>query len=258
MKKTIKYILLGLLSLALIVGGYIFYELKIKQYDVADEKVDELLKEAIEVELPGGGKLKLDAEGNIIEEIPATAADKQQYAVNGEDVVVEAVGDQIVAVYNVNHEPIEHETIKVGAAVEPEKMKPVVETSTEEAQQKPVEKPAEKPTVESIKAKYAGSFAALEGQAHGRLNSLIGQAKAEYSAKVASGETINYSYFYQKYYGASASMESSIDGAFAALYAVVQKDLQANGYDPSHAESFKTQYDAAKSSLKSQLLNSIQ
>lgn len=251
MKKAIKYILLGVLSLVLLVGGYIFYELKIKQYDVADEKVDEIVNEAIELELPDGSKLKLDAQGNVIEEIPAAGVESKQYEVEGEDVLVDAVDGQITAVYDKNHQVVEHETIKVGTPVERDELK-AVEAAT------PVEKTEEKPTVASIKGKYAGSFAALEGQAHSRLGGLIGQAKAEYSAKVANGETVNYSYFYQKYYGAATGMEASIDGAFEALYAKLQQDLTANGYDASHASSFRTQYESAKSSLRSQLLSNIQ
>ncbi|MER2105646.1 MAG: hypothetical protein ABS949_01790 [Solibacillus sp.] len=251
MKKSIKYILLGVLSLVLIVGGYIFYELKVKQYDVADEKVDEIVNEAIELELPNGSKLKLDAQGNVIEEVEAEVeveVEKEQYKLDGEDVVVEVVDGKVIAVYNRNHELIEHETIKVGSTLDNE------DTKTTEV--KPAED--EKPTVATIKANYAGSFAALEGQARGRLNGLIGQAKAEYSAKVANGETINYSYFYQKYYGAATGMEATIDGAFEALYAKLQQDLTANGYDGSHASSFRTQYESAKSSLRSQLLSNIQ
>lgn len=247
MKKAIKYILLGVLSLGLIVGGYIFYELKLKQYDVADEKVDELLNEAIEVELPGGNKLKLDAQGNVIEEILASEVETKQYELEGEAAIVETVDGKVTAVYNKNHEAIEHETIKVGTVFENE--------GANVTEVKPAE--VEKPTVETIKAKYAGSFAALEGQAHGRLNGLIAQAKSEYSTKVANGEKINYSYFYQKYYGAATGIEATIDGAFAALFAKAQQDLTANGYDASHADSFKTQYESAKSSLRSQLLSSI-
>lgn len=247
MKKAIKYILLGVLSLALIGGGYIFYELKIKKYDVADEKVDELVKESIELELPNGSKLKLDAEGNVIEEIAAPKVDKKQYELDEEGIVVEAVDGQVTAVYNKNHEVIEHETIKVGTAFDQE--------TTKVTEVKPI--PEAKPTVESIKAKYVGSFAALEGQAHSRLGGLIGQAKAEYSTKVSNGESINYSYFYQKYYGAATGMEASIDGAFEALYEKLQQELTANGYDSANASSFRTQYESAKSSLRSELMSSI-
>lgn len=269
MKKVIKYSLLIIGCLVLVAGGYLFYELKIKEYDVVDAQVDEIINENITVDLPDGTKLVLDAEGNIVEEIaPATTnASVNEFEIKGEDVIVQVENNIITAVLNKNHEPIEHETIKIGQAVQEtdgtvtiitEKENVAVIPATPPSNTKlSVTQPVEKATVATIKSKYAGSFAALEGQAKGRLNSLISQAKAEYSTKVANGESVNYSYFYQKYYGAATAMESTIDASFNTLYARLQSELEQNQFDKTHAQSFKNQYEAAKSSLRSELLSKI-
>lgn len=253
----------------LIAGGYLFYELKIKEYDVADAQVDEIINENITVDLPDGTKLVLDAEGNIVEEIaPATTnATVNEFEIKGEDVIVQVENNVITAVLNKNHEPIDHETIKIGQAVQEkdgivsvitEKENITVIPVTPPTNTRPnVTQPVGKVTVASIKSNYASSFAALEGQANSRLSSLISQAKAEYDAKKANGESINYSYFYQKYYGAATAMESTIDASFNTLYARLENELEQNQFDKTHAQSFKDQYASTKSSLRNEILNKI-
>lgn len=261
MKKAIKYILLGIASVVLLAGGYLFYELKIKQYDVADEQVDAIVNEAITVDLPDGTTLKLDAEGNVLEEIKL---EKSEYALAGEETIIEVVDGQITAIYNKNKEAIEHENIKIGQQVTIGENKEVILNESpgqvigKPVTQKPAEKPVEKATVASIKANYQSSFAGLEGQARGKLGGVISQAKAEYIAKATNGEAINYSYFYQKYYGAATGLEAGIDASFETLYARLVADLQKNGFDSSHAESFRTQYSSTKSALRSELMSQIQ
>lgn len=267
MKKVIKYALLIIGCLVLVGGGYLFYELKIKEYDVADEQVDEIIKENITVELPDGTKLVLDAEGNIIEEIVPVTLDStvNEFEIEGEDIIVQTKDGIITAVLNKNREPIEHETIKIGQAVNDTQAGMTIVTDGDEIVVKPTPSPGgttdttqpEKVTVASIKAKYEGSFVALEGQAQSRLGSLVNQAKSEYSAKKADGESISYSYFYQKYYGAATAMEGTIDASFNTLYARLENELVQNQFDKSHAQSYKEQYAATKSSLKSELLSKL-
>ena len=114
-----------------------------------------------------------------------------------------------------------------------------------------------KPTVSDIKNKYASSFDSLESQATAKLNSLIGTAKSEYVQSQQSGEGVSYAYFYQKYYGAAMSLEANTDSAFNALLAVVKSDLQQNGYDATYANSFVTEYEAAKKAREASILNQI-
>lgn len=269
LKKKLKYIFLGILALILVAGGYIFYELKIKDYDVADEQVDEIITENITVDLPDGTKLVLDSDGNIIEEIVPASIDSSinEFEIEGEDIIVQAKDGIITAVLNKNHEPVEHASIKIGQKVE--KMQDGIKIATEnnEIEAKPAPStsdttansstPTDKVTVASIKAKYESSFVALEDLAKSRLGSLIDQAKSEYNAKKASGESISYSYFYQKYYGAATKMEGTIDASFNTLYARLENELEQNEFDKAHAQSFKDQYDSAKSSLRSEILSKL-
>lgn len=265
MKKGLKYALLIIGCLVLIGGGYVLYEFKFKEYDVADEQVDEIINENITVELPDGTKLVLDAEGNIIEEVAPTTTDSSvnEFEIEGEEIIVQTKDGVITAVLNKNHEPIEHETIKIGQTVTETENGVTVVTENQEVVAKPVPTtptgttPAPKVTVASIKGNYESSFVALEGQATSRLGGLIDQAKAEYSAKKAAGESISYSYFYQKYYGAATAMERTIDASFNTLYARLESDLEKNQFDKAHAQSFKDQYAATKSSLKSELLSKL-
>ncbi|MCI2253118.1 hypothetical protein L2D08_01925 [Domibacillus sp. PGB-M46] len=112
-------------------------------------------------------------------------------------------------------------------------------------------------TVDTIKSRYAGSFSSLEGQVDSQLNSLISQAKAEYGAKQAAGETVNPAYFYQKYSGAASGVEAKTDAAFNSLYTGLTSELKANGFSASHAEQYKTEYEATKEARKNELLSKV-
>ncbi|PSL40689.1 hypothetical protein B0H99_104151 [Planomicrobium soli] len=68
MKKHWKKIALILGVLVLAVAGSVFYTFQVKEYDVADEKVDEVTKEKIEIDLPDDTKLTVDEDGNVTEE----------------------------------------------------------------------------------------------------------------------------------------------------------------------------------------------
>ena len=48
-------------------GGYVYYELKLKDYDVADEQLEAIVEEGFEVQLPDGTTVVFNQNGNIIE-----------------------------------------------------------------------------------------------------------------------------------------------------------------------------------------------
>lgn len=74
--KKLKWILGILLVLVLAVGGVVVYFTQIKEYDVADEKVDEVLEEGFELELPDGTVIVVDKDGNVLEDVtPGTASE---------------------------------------------------------------------------------------------------------------------------------------------------------------------------------------
>lgn len=70
--KKLKWIFGILLVLVLAVGGVLVYFTQIKEYDVADEKVDEVLEEGFELELPDGSVVVVDKDGNVLDEVSPT------------------------------------------------------------------------------------------------------------------------------------------------------------------------------------------
>lgn len=89
------------------------------------------------------------------------------------------------------------------------------------------------------------------------MNSLIAQAYKEYSNEQLKGDSISYMYFYQKYTTASSDLESNTNAAFNKIYKALQEDLKKNGFSPSHAESFKEEYEAAKKAREDALLSKV-
>lgn len=67
MKKHWKKITLVLAAVLLSVGGYLVYVLQFKEYETADENVEKVTKEKIEIDLPDDTKLVVDEEGNVVE-----------------------------------------------------------------------------------------------------------------------------------------------------------------------------------------------
>ncbi|NYF23628.1 hypothetical protein [Sporosarcina sp. JAI121] len=61
---------------------------------------------------------------------------------------------------------------------------------------------------------------------------------------------MSYGYFYTKYEGAANGLEANTDAVFAGGIKAVEKDLAANGYDKSYAQSFTDDYNAEKKHAK--------
>lgn len=77
MKKHWKKIILVLGVIFLCVAGYLVYLFQFKEYDVADEQVDEITKENYEIELPDGSKIIVDGDGNVIEQPSEATGDAE-------------------------------------------------------------------------------------------------------------------------------------------------------------------------------------
>jgi len=67
MKTVLKIATIVIGSLALIIGGYVLYIAKFKEYDVADTEVDEIVREPYVIELPDGGTLEIEEDGTVTE-----------------------------------------------------------------------------------------------------------------------------------------------------------------------------------------------
>ncbi|KGR73966.1 hypothetical protein [Ureibacillus sinduriensis] len=239
MKKWLRSILIVAFLLVAIVGGYALYEFKFKTYDVADEKVDEIIEDNYVIELPDGTELTLGRDGEIVKETSKQVVSNNEENVNSTETLSSKPN-------NISN----NEDKTAISASTPKENKESNETSAETIESK-------KPTVKSIKEKYRPALEALQSQASSRINNLIGNAKSEYIEKKANGGSISPGYFYHKYMAAANSLEASTDAAFNSLIKIIENDLAKNGYDRSHAQSFRDEYAASKEELRSNLLSQV-
>jgi len=257
-KKWWLSALLVVVLLVVIGGGYALYEFKFKSYDVADEKVDDIVEEDYVIQLPDGTEISIDDEGNIVEKSSgqlvlnttgsstSTDSNLTQLGQSQQKGQSEQSGQSAqTSQSNETQGNPSNSTVNNSGTTQPN-------SSTT-----PTSQVAEKPTVKSIKAKYTPTLQALQSQANGRINGLVSNAKAEYSQKKANGESISIGYFYNKYMGAANSLEASTDAAFNSLMTLIENDFVSNGYDKSHAQSFRNDYEAMKEERRNSLLSQV-
>ena len=257
--RILKWLLLSLGIVILLGGSYILYEFKFKTYDVADEKVDEIVEEGYEIQLPDGTSMKVGNDGRIIEENNEAIAKEEEAEtekkVENDVPVANAAPKESTTSSENTAPPVKKEQTET--VVKEEEPVEKEAAPAKPANPQPSNPPAAKPapvTAESIKNKYRGSFVSLEEQAEARVNNLVAAAKKEYAQKKANGEKISAGYFYTKYMNSSSSLEASTDTAFENLMKVVEADLVANGFNKSEAQSFRTEYEQAKEQRRSSLM----
>lgn len=205
-------------------GSYLLYEFKFKTYDVADDAVTEIMAEPYKVELPDGSTILIDEKGEVVQEMGTYEKKSGTGSTNSETLAGKTAG--------------------VTSSSTGTTTNPTEKTST-----------TTKPTVASIKEKYRPALVGLEAQADAKINALIGRAMSEYQGKKANGEGIDFGYFYNKYMSVANNLEASTDTVFQAVLQAVEKDLVANGFDKSYAQSFKEEYEATKKAQRDSLLS---
>lgn len=280
MKKVLKIAALLIGSFVLLVGGYLLYVTKFKEYDTADSKVEEIVRASYVIQLPEGGTLEIDEEGNVVEKdaegniisefkAPKNADDSSVAVASSggtsssdeeEDEGESTSGSSQGTSSGSNGTSSSGSAGGSGSGSGSSSGSGSTggsgsaggsgsgslgggETSTM--------------TVADIKSKYDPVFAGLEAQAEGRLASLVSHAKAEYTEKQANGESIDYGYFYRKYSGAAANLEAATDAAFYSTLAVVQNVFVANGFNKSYAADYESQYKARKAERRSELMSQV-
>lgn len=234
--KKLKIFLLVALVIIIGAGSYLLYQFKFKTYDVADDEVSEIVEDPYVLELPDGSKITMDKDGNVVEDTTST-----QTASNGDNAsTTDGESSKQIATSGNGDSTTSTETSPTDGSTTPPASSG---GSTAE------------PTVGTIKEKYMPAFSALEGQADAKINALIGRAKSEYTQKQANGEGIDFGYFYNKYMGAAEGLEASTDTIFNGVLAAVEKDLVANGFDKSYAQSFKDEYEATKKARRDSIIS---
>lgn len=248
--KKLKIFLIVALVVILVGGGYLLYMFKFKEYDVADEEVTEIVSEPYKVELPDGSTILIDENGEIIEEttegnkIPTSAANTSSNSGTASDGSTNSsngqASDQSTGSSSNKNNSSSNNTTSGN------------NTNTGSNAGSNTNAPT---TVASIKDKYRPSFEGLEAQADSKINALIGRAMSEYSTNKANGEGVDFGYFYNKYMSAANGLEANTDTIFNAVIGAVEKDLAANGYDKSYAQSFRDEYEATKKARRDSILS---
>jgi hypothetical protein len=256
MKKTWKVIFSVFLVLVIGAAGTLFYFFKVKTYDVADEEIEELTESEYDIVLPG-------EEGEPDPEEAAAAAtedgnspgqaegDGQAEGTGQAEATGQAEGGSQAGASSQTTGQSGTASGKTdkGAAAHSEKENNPDAAGNHEPAQEP-----ESVTVAGIKDKFRPSFENLQSQADSKINAIASRAYSEYQEKKSNGESISFSYFYQKYSSAAEALESKTDSAFSTIYSALEKDLKKNGFSASHAKSFEEEYESAKKSRETALL----
>lgn len=248
--KKFKIFLIVALVVILVGGGYLLYMFKFKEYDVADEEVTEIVSEPYKVELPDGSTILIDENGEIIEEttegnkITTSSANTNS---NG--------GTTNGSTNSSNGQTSDQSTGSSGNTNNSSSNNTSSGNNKNTGSNTGNNNTNAPTTVASIKDKYRPSFEGLEAQADSKINALIGRAMSEYSSKKANGEGVDFGYFYNKYMSAANGLEANTDTIFNAVIGAVEKDLAANGYDKSYAQSFRDEYEATKKARRDGILN---
>lgn len=243
MKKKLKIFLLIVLVIILATAGYLLYMFKFKEYDVADEEVEQIIENPYTIELPDGTTITLDDNGEVV--------DSQGTDPKGTTPVTEA------AVTSSDGDSAEGD--KEGVTPSPSSSDGETTTSgnkdsSSTAGDSGNPETDQKPTVASIKNKYVPTLDNLQSQADAKINTLVSHAMKEYTDKKANGESIDFGYFYNKYMGAANGLEARTDAVFAGVIKVAEVDLEANGFDKSYVQSMVDDYDAKKKARRDSLM----
>lgn len=264
--KLWKKILLGLLIVLLAVAAYLLYLFHFKEYDTVDSEVTEITKETYKIKLPDGSIIELDENNNIVES--GGNGSKTIYSTDGTANEVSSVSLHNTS-SGTNGNSVDTGTSdsngsttgnsSTGNSGSTGNGNGNGSTSGGTTGSNPSNGNGNNTgagaTVATIKSKYEPVMADLQAQANGRIDALVGRAYSEYQGKKANGDSINYAYFYSKYTSAAAELEARTDKVFYQVIAVVEKELEANGYGKSHAQSFVSEYEAEKEARRNALMD---
>lgn len=233
-----KWILFGLAIILLGTAGVSYYLLEVKEYDTADENVEEMVTGEYDVKLPTE-----ETDISTDEELVTTPTESTDVTPENSESSDNTNSD--------TNEAGQKDTTQNNSTTSSNNS-----NAKQDQKENSSEKEASKtPTAKSITDKYKPSFLALEDQANSKINSLVSYAADEYSTKKQNGEDISYFYFYAKYSRAGTALEIKTDEAFNYLYNALVDELVENGFDVKEAKPFKEAYESAKVSRRNALLD---
>lgn len=251
MKKWLKVTISTVLFLLVAGAGVVYYFLNIKEYDVADEKVEEITESKYNVDLPDLESTVPAQDESNTEDVAAagetTAENGDSGSANaGDSAAASSSSSDTGTTASSNKGTSKSIAGNSGAKNSGGKQKDTASNSNEG------KKPAV--TAETIKAAYRPSFESLEAQANAKIDALVNNAYGEYNTKKQNGESVSITYFYKKYTSAGAALESNTNETFNYIYSSLENDLETRGYSKSEAAEFKTQYENAKKARESALI----
>lgn len=270
MKKSIKIAIATVLILLAGTAGVLYYFLNVKEYDVADEKVEEITKTEYKVALPdldnlaeGADESKGDGTENSNGGSEDAAADSSETAMGSNGNAKEAAGSDTGSGNEAgtssasNKDGKKDPESKNNSSKVTEGKKKDDSAAKEDKADENAEEEEKQPeiTAEMIKGAYRPSFEELQAQANAKIDALVNAAFSEYSAKKESGESISFTYFYRKYTSAGKELEASTDTTFNYIYDSLVSDLETRGFSASEASEFKTQYESAKAARENALID---
>lgn len=261
MKKSLKIFLTISLIIILGAGSYILYLFKFKDYDVADNEIDEIMEDTYSIELPDGTVITADGEEpSPDKKEEEDTADSDSTTSGTSDESTNSAGQSSGSENSADEDSSSDTSSNSNTGSGTNSNNNTDSSTTESSPGTPgtgtpgKDDAPKETTVASIKGEYTPAFESLQSQADGKLNSLVGRAKKEYTDNKAQGKKIDFPYFYNKYYGAAEALEGQTDTVFHSVLNAVEKDLAANGYDKSYAQSYADDYNARKKARREELL----
>ncbi|KAB8126361.1 hypothetical protein F9U64_20055 [Gracilibacillus oryzae] len=238
-----KKILFSLLGLVIVGVGLLCYFLFIKEYDIEDEQVDNIIDNEYEITLPESATPphSTNDPANLENNEGSTKQPDQKSEAN----MQETYAAEIPSDTNQN----ENESSS-GESVTSEEG----DNSAQKGNQDSTPAAGMQPTAERIVAKYEPAFTSLQSQAEVRLNELVSYAYSEYSNKKQSGDNVSYTYLFQKYQSAAARLEANTDAVFNQIYNQLVSELESNGYTESEAQTVYDTYQSLKKARENQLM----
>jgi DNA anti-recombination protein RmuC len=226
-------IFLGALAVIMLsVGGWLYYELQIKEYSYDDdEEVVGIVDTDFELLLPNFD----DEEEEEVESNQDN--DSKDNEVDNSEVTVPVTA---------NNPSSSNSNISTNTSSSSSSSSSSNQTSNNKAV-----------SLERILGSYHQTFEQLEEQANERLNNLLKRAYDEFQEKKKNGESISYTQFFGKYSASAESLEARADASFYSVYTSLQNDLEKHGYSVEEANKFENDYENAKKERKNAVLNMV-
>ncbi len=248
LKIKIIFLITVIVSLSIATFSLLFYLFEIKNYDVVDEQISEIIATGFTVELP-----------NIIN-------DSMEFD-NGQQVNTEAIVPEPELVLNTSFTNDDNEVEVKNIAILTEGIKPeplrVVETiitnkaTLSEDKDLSEENEGNVLSEEDIFLLYNPTLKELEEQATHSLNLLLMRAHDEYKELKANDEEVSFSYFYTKYMTAVKELEVQADDAFYIIVDALQQELHTHGYHTEAVATIVADYEELKKTRQLQIFKKV-